>query len=358
MPEPFPSTAPPTILPRAPGETPMPHAPLVQFDDGRSCIPQHYLEYRQSVATLGEILGQIDFCSNMPIFAERDADGLYLQVGLVGRENYERGPAPRPLKLVYGRRWRIESYTPTSEVIQTAFLALKKAREHEVRELLTVQEGADGKPGTPFSSHQDLPLLAGQRTLLAAGHAGAHSDLADIGHWLEGLRFGERRVHLQGVTRHGAHSVIVDLRLGVAPPARQSEGETAEFDRLALTLILRRVSRAELLHELMDGLIRHSDRHVDERFRYQGFARFSRDVDPLAVAELSLATRRRARDLGNAAFAPVFQQINYAVDAQRAPALGAGVLAVINARKLNRFGVIEGHLPGGYRAPDHGARAG
>ncbi len=329
----------------------MPHAPRVELDDGGSCIPQHYLQYQQSVATLAEIIGQIDFCSNMPIFADHDANGLYLQVGLVGRENYQRGAQLRPLKLVYGRRWRIERYTPTSEVIQTVFLALKKAREHEVRELLTVQETVSGKPSTPFSSHQDLPLLAGQQHQLNAPAGAPHADHADIAGWLAALRFGERKFALQGARWHDERTFIIDLRLGAAPPARAREGDTREFDGLVITLILNMLSRAELLHELMDALIRHSDRHVDERFRYQGFARFSRRVDPFALAGLSLATRRTLRDMADAAFAPVFRQMNNQVDAQRAPSIGAGVLADINRRKLSRFGAIDGHLPGGYCTP-------
>lgn len=69
---------------------------------------------------------------------------MYVQIGLIGRENYERGPAVRRRKLVYGRKWRLDADTPSSEILQTMYLAIQKAREHEVRELLTVYDAHSG----------------------------------------------------------------------------------------------------------------------------------------------------------------------------------------------------------------------
>ncbi|HEX5360673.1 MAG TPA: hypothetical protein VFW49_06230, partial [Fluviicoccus sp.] len=128
----------PAQPPLQPGETPMPQAPAVTLPNGAVAIPQHYLQYRQTADTVRALLADIDFDPHTLLFAAQDANGLYLQAGLVGRENYERGNTLRPRKLVYGRKWRIDADTPTSEVIQTAFLAISKAREHEVRELLTL----------------------------------------------------------------------------------------------------------------------------------------------------------------------------------------------------------------------------
>lgn len=344
------------LLPQGPGETPMPTAPLLRLHDGRACFPQHYLQYQQTAHTLADIVSHIDYCDSMPVFADHDVNGLYLQVGLVGRENYERHLLPRPLKLVYGRRWRIESYTPTSEVIQTVLLALKKACEHEVRELLTVHDAATGKPATPFSCHQDLPLLAGHRDLLAPAERAPAASLLDLAGWLAPLRFDQRAIALVDASARGAGGAIVELRLGRAPSARQNEGATAQFDELALTLVLRELSRTELLYELIDALIKQSDRHVEENFRYRGFARFARVLDPLRVAALSVASRPYARDMGDAAFAPVFREINNTVDAQRAPSLGAGALAALNRDKLERCGPLAGHMPQGYAA-GHGASA-
>lgn len=355
MPQPHLHAAAPAALPPRPGETPMPNAPQVRLRDGRSCIPQHYLQYQQTLETLGEIISQIDYDEHMPVFADSDAHGLYLQVGLVGRENYERTALPRPWKLVYGRRWRIEPYTPSSEVIQTVLLALKKACEHEVRELLTLRDAATGLPATPFSCHQDLPLLANHRDMLgaadAADAAADHGPDAIAG-WLAALRYDQRAITLLGANPGRNGSLIVDLALGAAPPARQREGGTAQYDGLELTLVLRQPRRTELLHALMAALVAHSDRHVEEHFRYLGFARFGRGVDPAALAALSLASRPYARDLRDDAFAPVFRQINEQVDARRAPALGSGALAARNQKKLAGFGTLAGHLPRGYAAPN------
>lgn len=39
-------------------------------------------------------------------------------------------------KIVYGCRWMLEPTMPISEVVQTVLLAVKKAREHELREIV------------------------------------------------------------------------------------------------------------------------------------------------------------------------------------------------------------------------------
>ena len=104
----------------------MPQAPSVLLPNGNKVVPQHYLQFKQTLLSLREIINHIDEVPSTPIFADEDEQGMYIQVGLIGRENYDRGQYSRPHKLVYGRKWRIDSDTPTSEIIQTAFLAIKK----------------------------------------------------------------------------------------------------------------------------------------------------------------------------------------------------------------------------------------
>jgi hypothetical protein len=331
-------------------EVPMPNAPSVQLPNGKSCIPQHYLQYQQTPQSIAALAADIHLDDHTLLFANADQHGMYLQVGLVGRENYERAHSIRPKKLVYGRKWRIDVDTPSSEVIQTAFLALKKAREHEVRELLTVQVSASGHVSAPFSSHIDLPLLAGNSDVFESKNeetgAPSHKHLV---RFLEGVRFGQRAIHVEQVLLRPNGSILVDLRLGALPLARQAEGDLKEFNLLPFFVLLNTVSQSELLYELVAAMVSHSDRYVDERFTYQGFARFSRRNSPLQIAQLSIATRPYARDAGNAEFASVFKATNYAVDASRAPALGTGRLAEINRRAIAFHGPhLAGHMPQGY----------
>jgi hypothetical protein len=139
------------------GETPMPLAPRIPLVNGKSCIPQHYLQYEQTVDSISTILSDIDAVSDILLFCGQDDSGLYLQAGSVGPDNYKRKGEAGNRRIVYARRWRIDTYIPTSEVVQTAFLAIKKTCEHEVRELLTIRDMDSGRTGTPFSTHLDLP---------------------------------------------------------------------------------------------------------------------------------------------------------------------------------------------------------
>lgn len=329
-------------------ERPMPHAPEVQLANGSICTPQHYLQYQHTLASLQEIVAQISFSDSMPIFVDEDTNGLFLQVGIVGRENYERGDLIRPHKMVYGRKWRIEIYTPTSEVIQTAFLAIKKAREHEVRELLTLVDSGTGRHSAAFSSHHDLPLMARNPDLFETAGKEMAGDIAGIRSCLGLIRFGQRAVLLMDCTtlKNGTH--ILELLLGDQSSARKIEADMLEFNQVELTLMCKRLSHAELLHEIMDNLIQISDRYVAEHFLYQGFARFSRNRDPFCIAKISIASRPYARDRANSRFSQVFLETNYQVDALRAPALGSGSLAKINLIKLEKYSPLIGHMPKGY----------
>jgi hypothetical protein len=108
------------------GETPMPLAPCIQLMNGESCIPQHYLQFEQTVESVSAILNDIESVNDILLFCGRDESGLYLQAGSIGSDNYKRKGDTGDRRIVYGRRWRIDTYIPTSEVIQTAFLAIKK----------------------------------------------------------------------------------------------------------------------------------------------------------------------------------------------------------------------------------------
>lgn len=324
-------------------EAPMPKAPRVVLANGNKVVPQHYLQFAQSLVSLHEIINDIDTLALTPIFAAQDEQGMYIQVGLIGRENYDRGPNTRPQKIVYGRKWRIDRDIPTSEVIQTAFLAVKKAREHEVRELLTLQDVRTGRYSAPFSSHQDLPLMASNRDLLggsmqAAGSMDAINDL------LQRVRFGERKFRVLDVLVR-EYSIILDLHLGPAPLARHQEADLAEFDNCTFSLVLESFNPAHFLYSLMESIIAKSDAMLAEVFAYKGFRRFSREHHPELIASLSIALRPYGRDLSDDEFAAGFKSLNYYTDAGRVPRLGQGPLAQKNRAVICAVDNLLGHLP-------------
>jgi hypothetical protein len=327
-------------------ETPMPLAPCIRLANGKYCIPQHYLQYAQTVESVSAILNDIEAVADILLFCGQDEFGLYLQAGSVGHDNYKRKGEPGKRRIVYGRRWRIDTYIPSSEVVQTAFLAIKKACEHEVRELLTIHDPESGRTGTPFSTHLDLPLMARFPELVMRK---ANSvDQAVLETWLQDVRFDGRNIRLDEVAIRRNGNLVIDLVLAGAAPPRLRSGD----EQLTMTIVLRECSEASLVHEMMNALIRHSDRLVDEQFRYRGFARFSQNVDPARLAQLSVVTR--SVGLPDEQFELVRTALNYDTDTRRVPSLGAGKLADRNRHALLQEGELGGHMPVGFMARQAG----
>ncbi|MDE2593042.1 MAG: hypothetical protein KGL57_02295 [Burkholderiales bacterium] len=340
------SSTPSTVSTLQKGELLMPHAPQVRLPSGLDCIPQHYLSYAHTLESVSDLASRVAFDDETLVFATEDDKGLYIQVGLIGRENYDRGSVVRPRKLVYGRKWRIDSDTPTSEIVQTIFLAIQKAREHEVRELLTVQDAQSGAISAPLSCHQDLPLMAQNREWVMGFGADEASQASQIKGLLSKLHFAQRSLHLQSLNFFGGRAWLV-ITLGDKPAGRDQEGGLAEFDHVALCVTFDPGQAHQLIYEVQDALIHVSDRHVEETFRFDGFARFSRQINPLAIARLSVASRPYQRDSQNKTFYSAFQASNYNVDAGRAPHLGIGALARRNRGVIEGIEGLTGHMPRG-----------
>lgn len=332
-----------------PGETPMPLAPCIQLMNGKYCIPQHYLQYEQTVDSVSAILNDIEAVDDILLFCGQDDDGLYLQAGSVGPDNYKRKGGPGGRRIVYGRRWRIDTYIPTSEVIQTAFLAIKKACEHEVRELLTIHDRDSGRTGTPFSTHLDLPLMAHFPELVVRETGCAEQALMET--WLQGVRFDGRDIRVDDVAIRRNGNIVVDLAFAAASTPLVRSG----FEDLPMTIVLREFGAASLVHEMMNALIRRSDRLVDEQFRYRGFARFSHKVDPLRLTQLSILTRTAG--LPDEQFELVRTALNYDTDTRRVPSLGTGMLAHRNRLALWQEDELGGQMPIGLMAEPEAAEA-
>ncbi|MFJ3366871.1 hypothetical protein [Pseudomonas sp. NPDC086251] len=315
------------------GETPMPLAPSIELSNGERFIPQHYLQYEQTVQTVSEILNDIEQVDHYLLFCGDDEFGLYLQVGSIGPDNYKDLTKRR---IVYGRKWRIERYTPTSEVIQTAFLALKKAAEHEVRELVTVRELSSGHDATPFSTHVDLPLMA-RFPELVMDNLFSLGELPDD--WLQGIRFDGRAIRTKDWSTRSNGNAVVDLELDTPVRSKSRSG----FGDFTLTVVLDKPSKTSLVHGVMNALIAYSDRRIDEMFRYRGFARFSQAVSPLRIGSLSLASRQSGE--GGKQFRAIRAKLSEEVDKRRPPSFGVGALAVRNKRAIRLENALEGHLP-------------
>ncbi|WP_281561210.1 hypothetical protein [Thalassomonas sp. RHCl1] len=320
-----------------PGETAIEYAPKVELSNGALCIPQHYLLYQHSLASVEQLILDIEYSSRYPIFASQDNSGIYLQVGVVGYDNYKQ-IADREMKIVYGRKWRVEPQLPTSEIIQTAFLAIKKAREHEVRELFRLNY--QGSITTPFNNHHDLPLMAQQSDLFSAQTPGLTStahDQEQLANCLNFVSYDHAQFTLRHVEQHQSGLYLADILL---TPGKETQ--LPEITEQSLLLQLDSLTANELVYRLFEKLLLLSDRHVDEFFSYREFNRFSQQVNVFAIAEFSSRLRNNSAIRDNANLAEHFQQANYQTDQTRIPELTRGKLKDKIKATLESLGPIQG----------------
>ena len=302
-------------------ECPLYEAPVVTLANGNDCTPQHFFAFNHTLNSVECLVSKIEFSPQYPIFVSCDNGGVFLQVGVIGYDNYQAHFPLRPKKVVYGRKWRVEGNLPTSEIIQTAFLAIKKAREHELREFVSLYDSVSGKTSTPFNCHHDLPLMASNAELFKGSSKlrEPFSNKEHISALLKKLRVGSRKITLIGLLKR-AHNTIIDLIIG-EPAEKGYHGELCELNNLSLTLVLNELNTNEFLHELMEGLVRINDHFVEEHFLYDGFARFSRQQDIMSIGQFSINTRHIEDKNFNEDRKEVFRQHNGMIDATRVPVI-------------------------------------
>ncbi len=330
------------------GESPMRHAPSVKLPNGDSCIPQHYLLYQHNFESVHNIVLAIKYDDRYPVFVCQEGDNIIIQVGIIGVDNYAVAENKNHQKIVYGRKWRIEPELPTSEVIQTVFLAIKKAREHEIRELLCYRKHSKklGKTivTTPFNNHQDLPLIARNAALFVPTKAQKNTTLFNstqvIQHYLEHFTYNSAAFKLTSIEQRANKKWLIDINIVPDKNTQLPELMDSNISIMLESLCLNRLSYA-LMHELIEL----SDRHVDEHFSYQNVNRFSWENDISAIAELSYVLRNKLVVPYSLDFDFEFSQENYATDKSRVPTLIDSPLSDRIRKILSQYKQLQGILP-------------
>jgi hypothetical protein len=313
------------------GEKMMPKAPMVQLSNGALCIPQHYLTYHHTLQSVEALICDIDYDDKYVVFASQDVGGIYIQVGVVGHDNYQADSSNSELKLLFGRKWRVEPELPTSEIIQTVFLAIKKSREHEVRELFKLK--VSHSTTTPFNSHIDLPLMAEFSDLSRQRTKNIVEDTIEgaLGQVLSSIHYDGCKVCLKHLEQRNNGLWLVDLELQRLSASNFPESETTVYLQIS-DLSLNTLSRA-----LIEELIRLSDAHVDKHFSYRGFHRFDPAIDIVHIADLSQQSRKQ--EIADH-FANEFTKTNYEIDQMRIPAVSSGLLAKKNKAIIELFNLV------------------
>ena len=317
------------------------NAPVVKLSNGEQCIPQHYFRYKHTLSSVQEVVYDIHYCSRYPVFVCQENDELYIQVGIVGSDNYAAKSTISQQKIVYGRKWRVEHELPTSEIIQTVFLAIKKAREHEVRELFRLS--SNGKITTPFNNHHDLPLMAKHVKLLqfdSSADENNHNQQV-LQFALSKISYDDTKLALIGIEQRNNGNWLIDINI---VPERATT--LPELDNTEITLLLEKLSIDEMYRKLMDGFISLSDSHVDENFSYKDFKRFSKRVSVISLAKLLFETRSCSEEV--IAFESSLQEFNNEIDKTRVPILDESNLSLKIKTSLTEFGDLAGMLPREY----------
>lgn len=317
------------------GEKLMPQAPLVQLSNGEYCIPQHYLTYHHTLQSVEALICAIDYDPRYVVFAAQESGCIYIQVGVVGPDNYAKGGysgSDSQLKLLFGRKWRVEPELPTSEIIQSVFLAIKKSREHEIRELFKLS--INNSVTTPFNTHIDLPLMAEFYKKQEQNNS-LHADMCPEQHLVNVLNcisYDHCHLSLQDMEQRSNGLWLVDIT--IHQNTLSSLPETVDQ---TLYLQVEDLSLNTLSRALMQELIRLSDLHVDKHFSYQGFHRFDPDIDIADIADLSQQSRKH--ELA-AQFASEFSKSNYETDQMRIPPVKPGALAQKHKAIIERFKLV------------------
>ncbi|KTF13913.1 hypothetical protein [Pseudoalteromonas sp. H103] len=289
-------------------EQPISYAPLVQLANSNWVVPQHFLRYKHTLKSVNEVLENIDFSAHFRVLAAQKDEQIYLQVAVLSPDNYKTSSYPgdsKSKKLLFGRRWLVEENLPTSELIQTAFLALKIAREHEVRELFQLTQ--HDATSTPFNNHHDLPVMAKNPELVKGSCV-----QTSVNELLKRIVFAGANVTLQ------SHQQIAEQHLYTVE-LLCNDCQLSEFNNKTISFLTPDSSSNSFLHGFIAALVATSNEYVNEQFKYKGFARFSKHVNVEQIGELSIAMRSPKTVALCSMGKQHANQLNFEIDSSRAP---------------------------------------
>lgn len=322
------------------GEMPIDNAPVIPISQHENCIPQHYLKFQHSQETVETLVLDMHFSERFPIFVGQENGQLFLQVGVIGVDNYQSASSDNAEKVVFGRKWRVEPLLPTSEIIQTAFLAVQKAREHEVRELFRVRES--NQVTTPFNNHHDLPLMAQSRDWEPCRQVSVErtSPSADINRWLKSIQYDHATLSFQKLVQLAPSSWAVSFR--ITPDESTRLPELAHRDEF---ILLDALNQNTLYFAVMDKFLAMSNEYVEKHFTFKGFNRFSREHSVVAIGQLSAKTRERESRKIADSFSQTYSDTHYEVDKSRVPKLSDSPLSQKIRHQLTRLNVELEPMP-------------
>lgn len=313
-------------------------APVAPLRDGGQVVPGQFRQFRLTEQEAQQIVARIELPPGLVAFVGQDPSGggPYVQIGVLGPDNYG-GRDHNPDKLVYGRRWRIEPALPDYELVQTVFAAARDALDHETRELFAI----DGR--TPFSGHIDATAMAAmlKTGTVTAPKSPELKSLEDVQALLDRTRFAGQKLRVletEHRSRTGTLSVVFELV--PTPSSKPLPG----FDGKVFEARAEGTQASDVLHAINEEFRRGALRHLEEGFRIDGIARFSREIHPELLGEISFLTRSPEALQGGAVSAEG-KAFNAAVESERAPTVASGPTTALAEAKIRAQGPLLGNPP-------------
>ena len=236
----------------------------------------------------------------------------------------------------------LEPTTPTSEVVQTAYLAVKKAREHELREnvFFHTEHKTKAHRTTPFNSHMDLPVMAAYQSDFFTNEVQAFGEV-QVEKIIAQIKVANTTVCLENSIVLSDDFNAYQLRL------IQEKNTQTVFPELddALISFVSKPNENDFLHSFFAALLKTSDEYINTIFSFDGFKRFSQQLNIKTIAEFSYQTRNIQHQ--DTRFSEHFQDMSYRVDASKAPSINSSELGDLQRQKINKFLKLKGYLPEG-----------
>jgi len=318
------------------GEKAMSNSPSVTLENGLICTPQHFLNFEHTLDSLSKIVLDCQYHNHFPIFAYQQQDMLFVQVGIIGKDNYQAGSTND--EIVYGRKWFIDGFTTTSEIIQTIMLAIQKAKEHEIRELLQVVN--NDHTTTPFNCHLDIPLIS---SVLA--HQSTNSNPVSlqtneeaINNAIQKVRFDRQSIQLSSVDYLPNNTIAITCSMEKSTLNQKFFGNLEK-----LSFIIEKVTEEAILGQLIDTMILASNQEVKEYFLYKTQNIFSRQTNIALLSTLAIYTRNETFKQGT--FGQVFETNNYQTDQRRLPQPATKELYSSLVKSMSQFNIQGGIIP-------------
>lgn len=195
----------------------MKDAPTFNIKGKYNCVPQHYLKYQHNLESVESIINDISYSDKYPIFVCNDLTGLYLQVGVIGWDNYvsKENQNGRRLSMAENGESRQRCLHQKSFKQHTWRSQKQESMKLENYSSLIIDHGY-GK-STPFNTHHDISLL----TLINHEKIEQHKDanrnereiLASISSWLSIISFDTNELSLEKYTSLSNGEYLLELIL-------------------------------------------------------------------------------------------------------------------------------------------------